>query len=67
MKKVCLKTIFGSIKTNQQKYEKNFQIHSNLDGQYNRILFEFKKIRKYLTRHTHNYTLQFIMNGKNFI
>lgn len=25
------------------KYEKNFQIHSNLDGQYNGVLFEFKK------------------------
>lgn len=28
------------------KYEKNFQIHSNLDGQYNGILFEFKKNKK---------------------
>lgn len=28
------------------KYENNFQIHSNLDGQYNGILFEFKKNKK---------------------
>ena len=28
------------------KYERNFQINSNLDGQYNGMLFEFKKNKK---------------------
>ncbi len=31
------------LKLIDNKYEKNFIIHSNLDGQYNGILFEFKK------------------------
>ena len=34
------------LKLINEKYYKDFQVHSNLDGQYNGILFEFKKNKK---------------------